>query len=75
VKRMDNLDIEPFLEAAKRKFFDEVNEKARPTKKNKVYEEVQLKAVEWCSKWDEYLKDPSWHPFKIVVDKEGSSKV
>lgn len=70
VKRMGELDIKPFLEAAKRKFSVEVNEKAATRR-----EKVQMKAIEWCSKWDECLKDPSWHPFKVVTDKEGNAKV
>ena len=70
---MGKLDIKPFVEAAKRKFSDEVNENA--TTKKFFYDEVQSKAIEWHSMWDECLRDPSWHPFKVVTDKEGNSKV
>jgi len=73
VKRMGELDIKPFKEAAKRKFSDEMNEKA--VTKREFSEKVQMKAIEWCSKWDDCVKDPSWHPFKVVTDKEGNSKV
>ncbi|RHN60281.1 putative XS domain-containing protein [Medicago truncatula] len=65
-KMMGKLDIKPFEEAAKRKFSDEVNEKAMT--KKKLSNKVKSKANEWCSKWDEYLSDPSWHPFKFVTD-------
>ena len=60
VKIMGELDSKPFYIAAKR-----------------IYsaEEADVKAVELCSLWQEYLRDPNWHPFKILTDKEGNSKV
>ncbi|CAK8536085.1 unnamed protein product [Lathyrus sativus] len=71
VKRMGDLDIKPFKEASKRKFPAVGNGKAA---QKKLDEERDMKALEWCSQWDEYVRDPSWHPFKIVTDKEGNSK-
>ncbi|XP_057436898.1 factor of DNA methylation 4 [Lotus japonicus] len=59
VKRMGDLDGKPFIKAAKRKFSGD---------------DVNIKAVEFCSEWEDYLRDPSWHPFKILTDKEGKSK-
>jgi hypothetical protein len=72
---MGELDIKPFLEAAKRKFSNEMNEKAATKTKRKLSEAEKIKAIEWCSKWEDCVKDPSWHPFKVVTDKEGNSKV
>ncbi|XP_050883996.1 factor of DNA methylation 4 [Lathyrus oleraceus] len=71
VKRMGELDIKPFMDASKRKFPDEGNGKAAH---RKLADERRVKAIQWCSQWDGYLRDPSWHPFKIVTDKEGNSK-
>ncbi|CAK8566606.1 unnamed protein product [Lathyrus sativus] len=51
VKRMGELDTEPFLEAMKQRYNEE---------------EAEDKATELCSLWEEYLKDPDWHPFKVV---------
>ncbi|KAF7805449.1 factor of DNA methylation 4 [Senna tora] len=31
-------------------------------------------AMTLCSEWENYLSDPSWHPFKIVKDKSGKTK-
>nr|DAD26436.1 TPA_asm: hypothetical protein HUJ06_027904 [Nelumbo nucifera] len=52
IKRMGDLDSKPFFEAVKRKYSEE---------------EAQEKAVDLCSLWEEYLKDPLWHPFKMVM--------
>ncbi|XP_058787482.1 protein INVOLVED IN DE NOVO 2-like [Vicia villosa] len=52
VKRMGELDTEPFLEAMKQRYNEE---------------EAEDKATELCSLWEEYLKDPDWHPFKVVM--------
>ncbi|CAK8539317.1 unnamed protein product [Lathyrus sativus] len=52
VKRMGELDSRPFLEAVKKKF----NAK-----------DAEDRASKLCSLWEEYLKDPDWHPFKIVI--------
>lgn len=60
IKRMGELDTKPFLAATKRKFSSE---------------EADEKGVELCSLWEAYLRDPSWHPFKIIMDKEGNTKV
>ncbi|KAF3963919.1 hypothetical protein CMV_011744 [Castanea mollissima] len=30
------------------------------------------KAAELCSIWEDCLRDSSWHPFKIVMGKEGN---
>ncbi|OIW09183.1 hypothetical protein TanjilG_11321 [Lupinus angustifolius] len=59
VKRMGELDEKPFLKAAKRKF------KA---------DEADLEAIKSCSLWEDYVRDPQWHPFKVLTDKEGNSK-
>ncbi|KAJ0020631.1 hypothetical protein Pint_32385 [Pistacia integerrima] len=58
VRRMGELDRIPFHSVAKKKFPEEAGEKA----------------VELCSLWEEYLRDPSWHPFKIIVDIDGNYK-
>ncbi|CAI8611722.1 unnamed protein product [Vicia faba] len=71
VKRMGDLDIKPFEEASKRKFPAEGNGKAA---QRKLADERKMKAIQWCSQCEDYLRDPSWHPFKIVTDKEGNSK-
>ncbi|KAK9998632.1 hypothetical protein SO802_018235 [Lithocarpus litseifolius] len=57
IKRMGDLDLKPFYSAAKRKYYDP---------------ETEGKAAELCSIWEYYIKDTSWHPFKIVMDKEGN---
>ncbi|KAK6933169.1 XS domain [Dillenia turbinata] len=51
IKRMGELDSKPFLEAMKRKY---------------SAEEADEKASELCSLWEEYLRDPEWHPFRII---------
>ncbi|KAG9454702.1 hypothetical protein H6P81_007606 [Aristolochia fimbriata] len=48
---MGELDQKPF-QAACRRMFDG--------------EEADIKAVELLSLWHEEIKDPIWHPFKIV---------
>ncbi|XP_061998379.1 protein INVOLVED IN DE NOVO 2 [Rosa rugosa] len=58
IKRMGELDNKPFQEAMRRKYKYNV-------------EEAEEKASELCSLWEEYLKDPDWHPFKVVPVKEG----
>lgn len=60
VKRMGELDEKPFLNAAKRKYSGD---------------EANLKAVELCSLWEHYLKDPNWHPMLVLTDEEGNAKV
>ncbi|KAK7276284.1 hypothetical protein RIF29_17422 [Crotalaria pallida] len=52
VKRMGELDSRPFLEALKKKY---------------NVEDVEDRASELCSLWEEYLKDPDWHPFKVTM--------
>ncbi|KAK9283948.1 hypothetical protein L1049_012205 [Liquidambar formosana] len=51
VKKMGELDSKPFHEASKRKYNEE---------------EAEERALELCSLWEEYLKDPEWHPFKVI---------
>ncbi|KAK6270762.1 PREDICTED: protein INVOLVED IN DE NOVO 2 [Theobroma cacao] len=51
VKRMGELDSKPFFEVMKRRYNEE---------------QAEERASELCSLWDEYLKDPDWHPFKRI---------
>ncbi|XP_011089476.1 protein INVOLVED IN DE NOVO 2 [Sesamum indicum] len=53
VKRMGELDGKPFVKAANMKYGGE---------------NVTVKAMELCSLWEDYLRDPSWHPYKVVMD-------
>lgn len=59
-KQMGDLDVKLFHDAIKVKYPDEV---------------VGYKTMELCSQWEDNLRDPSWHPFKVIVDKEGKTKV
>ncbi|KAG1371709.1 factor of DNA methylation 1 [Cocos nucifera] len=52
IKRMGELDDKAFQSACKRKFAED---------------DADVKAAEFCSEWQEYLKDPNWHPYKIVT--------
>lgn len=56
---MGELDSKPFQEAMKRKY-GEV--------------EADDRASELCSLWEEYLRDPGWHPIKVVT-VDGKPKV
>lgn len=50
IKRMGEIDDKAFLNESKRRFTDE---------------EALVKASEGSSLWQENLKDPAWHPFRI----------
>lgn len=52
VKRMGDLNEKQFHVAAKRKY---------------PAEEAEEKAMELASLWDDKLRDPSWHPFKVIM--------
>ncbi|XP_074574646.1 factor of DNA methylation 1-like isoform X1 [Curcuma longa] len=52
IKRMGELDEKAFQNVARKKFKSD---------------EADIKAAELCSSWQEELKNPSWHPFKVVV--------
>ncbi|CDP09063.1 unnamed protein product [Coffea canephora] len=62
VKRMGEMDDVPFKNAAKRMF---------------RRKEIAVKAAELCSQWEDHLRDPNWHPFKIVKtdDSKGHKEV
>ena len=49
---MGELDSKPFHEAMQRKYNEE---------------EAEDRASELCSLWEEYLKDPDWHPLKVIT--------
>ncbi|VVA97389.1 unnamed protein product [Arabis nemorensis] len=51
VRRMGELDTKPFMEAMRRKY---------------CKEDLEDWAVEVIQLWEEYLKDPDWHPFKRI---------
>ncbi|XP_019235831.1 PREDICTED: factor of DNA methylation 4-like [Nicotiana attenuata] len=55
VKRMGELDIKRFQEITKKMFV----------------EDADLKAAELCSIWEAHLRDPKWHPFKVVTTENG----
>lgn len=60
VKRMGELENKPFYDAMKRKY----NES-----------EAEDRASELCSLWEEFLRDPNWHPFKVVTTNGQSQRV
>ncbi|KAF9616561.1 hypothetical protein IFM89_030328 [Coptis chinensis] len=60
IKRMGELDVKPFQNACEQRF--------------SVKDEVKLKAVELCSLWQDHLKKPEWHPFKVVVEEGKAPK-
>ncbi|KAI8571553.1 hypothetical protein RHMOL_Rhmol01G0128800 [Rhododendron molle] len=59
IKRMGDLDSKPFHIAAKRLYG----------------KEADSKAMELCSLWDAYLRDPSWHPFKIIRGSDEEEEI
>ena len=48
---MGDVDQKPFLNTCKQRF---------------PLEEAQMEATTLCSLWQEKLKDPEFHPFKVV---------
>ena len=63
VKMMADFDTKPFIGTTQR----------MPTLN--FSERVKAKAMEVGSLWEENLKDPSWHPFKFIMDEEGKTRV
>ncbi|XP_062188861.1 factor of DNA methylation 1-like [Phragmites australis] len=59
VKRMGELDEKPFQNACKKKFGND---------------DYQTKAAELVSSWQEEIKKPSWHPFKMIIQADGENK-
>ena len=53
IKRMGEIELKPFQNTCKERF---------PS------EEAQIKAMELCSLWQEKLKNPDWHPLRVVTD-------
>ncbi|XXG66280.1 hypothetical protein AAC387_Pa05g3794 [Persea americana] len=52
IKRMGELDEKPFKAACLQKF---------------SAEDLEVKSLELCSLWEDYIKNPEWHPYKIVT--------
>ncbi|KAK1570432.1 hypothetical protein Q3G72_001809 [Acer saccharum] len=59
IKRMGEVDRTPFLQACSLKFPDG------------DWDEISAKL---CSKWEENVKDPHWHPFR-TIDYKGNLQV
>ncbi|KAK4485812.1 hypothetical protein RD792_008459 [Penstemon davidsonii] len=59
IKRMGEIDEKAFKNACNLKF---------PTA------EVEIQALTKCSEWQEYLKDPNWHPFRVITDHRDISQ-
>ncbi|KAL6857034.1 hypothetical protein ACP4OV_018416 [Aristida adscensionis] len=59
IKRMGELDAKPFLAACKQRYGADAD----------------IKAVELCSIWEDHLKDPNWHPLKIVTTGSTTKQV
>ncbi|KAK4579186.1 hypothetical protein RGQ29_029028 [Quercus rubra] len=55
IKRMGEVDEKPFKGVCLKKF------------PNDWEEEAEDRASELCSLWEEYLKDPDWHPLKVIT--------
>ncbi|KAF5766938.1 putative XS domain-containing protein [Helianthus annuus] len=60
VKRMGELENKPFIDAMKRKYDES---------------EAEDRASELCSLWEEFLRDPNWHPFKVITVNGKSQRV
>lgn len=60
VKKLGELDSKPFQIAAKKKYSAQM---------------APLKATEWWSLWEEYMKDTTWHPFKHIAEKGTNKEV
>jgi len=58
IKRMGEIDSKPFQNTCKQRF---------------PLEEANVQASTLCSLWQENLKDPNWHPFKII-DIDGNTQ-
>ncbi|KAL8497221.1 hypothetical protein ACS0TY_020782 [Phlomoides rotata] len=58
VKKMGELDLKTFIKACRKRY-------------SSLH--VDAKAAQLCSSWQEKLKNPEWHPFR-VQDLKGSSK-
>ena len=59
IKRMGEMDEKPFHVACKQRF---------------SAEDADIKAAEYCSKWQAELNKPEWHPFKVIA-VDGKHKV
>lgn len=60
IKRMGEIDEKAFKNVCKQRY---------------SAEEADIKAVELCSLWQEKLKNPEWHPFRVVEDSKGNAQV
>ncbi|KAF3450961.1 hypothetical protein FNV43_RR07050 [Rhamnella rubrinervis] len=60
IKRMGDLDQKPFLNTCSQRF---------------PRDEAQLQASTLCSLWQEHLKNPDWHPFKIIHDNGSPQEI
>lgn len=55
---MGDLDEKPFHIAAKNKY---------------SRKEAEVKAIEFCSLWEDHLRDPNWHPYKVIENGENAT--
>lgn len=60
IKRMGEIDPSAFKKTCKQRF--------QP-------EDAEISALELCSLWQEKLKNPQWHPFRVVENGIGIHQV
>nr|QDC18028.1 factor of DNA methylation 1-like A [Hypericum perforatum] len=60
VKGMGEISPKPFVAACKKKF---------------PPNEVEMEAITLCSLWQDKVKDPAWHPFKVITSGDTITEV